>query len=198
MKKLIAVPVAMLVCAGAFGQGQIAYQNNSSTKVTLNGVAPTAASGVDIEEFYQIDSGGAAPAALTASGPLGNWIALPVTGIIAAGSGLFNGGTQTINTLNVGNTGSGQLVWLDVIGWNNVGAGATTYALSQSLSSAFGSSAVFAYTTGNPNAQPTPTTAPAITSSGFTSLPIVTTPEPATIALGAIGAASLFLFRRRK
>ncbi len=201
----------MLVCAGAFGQGQIAYQNNAATRVNqlnagqaLGGTTTvvTSASGVEIQLFYQIDSGGAAPPALNATGALGNWIGLATTGIQGIpGGGIFSGAVQTINSLNIGNTGAGQLVWLDFVGWNNSATATTLAAALGGGSTYFGSANVFAYTTGNPNTLPQPTSPGLITTASpgaFTGLTLNPIPEPTTIALGGLGAASLLLFRRRK
>jgi len=59
-----------------------------------------------------------------------------------------------------------------------------------------GVGAEFLNSMGNPN-PPTPT--PAVNTTGFNgNLILVPTPEPATIALGGLGAAALLLFRRRK
>jgi hypothetical protein len=206
MKKLITIPAAMLVCAGAYAQGQLAYSNNGSTRVmqTVGGVtsisAASTSSGVEIELFYQLDSGGAAPAAITSSGVLGNWEATQTTIIQAIpGGGEFNGPILNLADINVGNTGAGQTVWIDIVGWNN-----SQTSLANAVaggSSLFGSSAVFAQVTGNPNALPQPTAYGPLTTANpgaFTGLTLNPVPEPTTIALGGIGAAALLAFRRRK
>ncbi len=204
MKKLIAIPFSLLVAFSAFAQGQISYQNNSATLVMIpNGPgmsAATSADGIQIQMFYQVDNGGAAPAAINVSGALGNWIALGITGITAIpGGGIFSGGTQTVPSLNVGNTGPGQLVWLNLVAWNNnqpnlaaaLGGGSTLFLASN----------VFAYTTGNPNEQPTPTPPGPITTpspGAFTGLGIQIVPEPTSLAISAVGAAFFLFLRRRK
>jgi len=199
MKKLIIIPMTMLACAGAYAQGQLAYANNASTKVMLNpngtSTIATSASGVQVELFYQLDTGGAAPAAIGQSGALGNWEATSITGITTIpGGGQFSG-----PVLNLADIAGGATVWIDIVGWNG-----SAQSLSAALgggATLFGSSSVFAQVTANPNGSP-PTTPSKLTDaapgsfSGLVLTPLG--PEPTTLALGALGAASLLAFRRKK
>ncbi|HEX3797928.1 MAG TPA: PEP-CTERM sorting domain-containing protein [Verrucomicrobiae bacterium] len=201
MKKLTTIPVALFICIGAYAQGTIQYANNPGVpvKTTINGVTANANStgGDQVEMFYQIDNGGAAPAAITSmNGALGNWIATSVTPVLqppAGPTGVFDAPSVTLQNVPLGAT-----VWLEIVGWDN-NAASVAAALSGG-STLFGNSAVWSEGTGG--AGTPPATAPAITGAGqFTGMTLTAipnTPEPTTIALGALGAASLLAFRRKK
>jgi hypothetical protein len=204
MKKLIVIPMTMLACAGAYAQGQLAYANNSSTKVMLNptpanagsATVATSTSGVEVELFYQIDNGGAAPTGITSSGALGNWEGTQITGISTIpGGGIFSG-----PVLNLSDIAGGATVWIDIVGWNGSAQSLGAALAPGSATSLFGSSAVFAQVTANPNGTP-PTTPSKLTDAApgaFNGLTLNPIPEPTTMALGALGAVSLLAFRRKK
>jgi len=192
MKKLTMIPAALLICAGAYGQGQVSFNNGSTTKITvvggaLNGQSFTAANGWKVDLLYQTDSG-PAPAAVTAAGQLpSGWLDL---GAVAQSgpAGEFLTGKVTLPGLAVDTLG-----YFEVIAFNGSGTSAAT-ATSAGY---FGNSAVFTLTTTDPaNGSETPKS---LTSNpAFTAFSVVPVPEPTTIALGGLGAASLLLFRRKK
>src|SRR5262249_51657058 len=105
--------------------------------------------------------------------------------------GRFIGGTATTpNTTAAGaNAWFGVVVWKTSLGSYDAALGAPGYGN-------YGFSSIFQNGTGNRNA--VPPGAPAAMS-GFTGviLQAVPLPEPATTALGALGAAALLLRRRR-
>jgi len=199
MKKLTLIPAALMVCAGVYAQGSgtISIQNDTTTLVTstLGNVGPSA--GYKLELFYQIDNGGNAPTAINSSGALGNWQATQfgVFGFTPANlpqGGIFDPGIATLSGIP-----AGANVWLELIGWNNNAA--TLSAAQAGGATAFGYSQVWANGTGNVVVGSNPPGAPdgIIGPTQFTGLQIVA-PEPTTLALGAIGVASLLAFRRKK
>ena len=111
----------------------------------------------------------------------------PVVQLASSSNGGFsyNGGTGFAI-----NAASGQAYNVFVIGWN------ATYAdpfAAQAAGSAVGWSQVFSYTA------TTGVTQPALMSGSALPFGVISsTPEPGTMALAALGGASLLLFRRRK
>ncbi len=106
------------------------------------------------------------------------------------------GGAFTV----AGTSSGGGTVEIYVIGWSSLYADPFTAAANHS---AVGWSSVFNYSyVAGPNPGPagTPTTmaAAGLTPFGVASASVVVTPEPSTLALAALGGASLLLFRRRK
>jgi len=190
-----------MMCAGAFAQGTLTFQNATPNLVTItvNGTTSTASktgaapgNGIEIALYYQADTGGSAPAAIGANGAVGQWLLGGTTTLIPA-PGNFNGGTLALSGTS---SSIPTTVWIDIVGWNN---GATTIGTALGATGTanyFGSAAVFAQTLGVP--QGTPPSTPASIEPGFTGLNLQIIPEPTTIALGGLGAASLLFFRRRK
>ncbi len=215
LKKLITIPLSLLACASAYGQGEVSFDNSTLRGMpdcrvmeTVAGVTTVVNSsgGVKVAMFYQPDLGGAAPDPIGITGGLGSWEATSITGISALpGGGIFLGGIQVLPDINVGSTGPGAAVWVEILAWNN-NAASLSAALSGG-STLFGSSTVFAHLTDNYNGLPTPTYASPLTTAdpgAFTGLTLTAipdlavSPEPSTLALGGLGAAVLFFFRRRK
>jgi len=189
------------LCGSAFGQGTITFANSSSTLVTQGPVGGpyvnSPVGGATLQLFYLPDTGGAAPAALSFNGSglvnSAGWESAGATVGILPLAGRFSGGTRTTGADAAG----GSTVWLEVIGWSgtyaNVGAAIAGGGTTEML----GASVVWANATGNPAG--TPPGSPAGFNAGFTGVtltPIV--PEPSTMLLGGLGAAAMFLFRRKK
>jgi hypothetical protein len=200
MKKLTLIQAALMLCAaGAYAQGTIQYVNSVATAVTQQGAGVPA--GYKVEILYQVDNGGAAPAALTYanySTAISGWSLAGVTSVFntpASIQGVFSGTTQTLNGV-----AAGANAWLEIVAWNG---GASTLAAAVTTGTGtsatfFGNSTVWAEQTGNPGGSPAVPT-PSITGAGqFAGISTQPVPEPTTIALGGLGAASLLLFRRRK
>jgi hypothetical protein len=191
MKKLTIIPVALLACAAAYGQGTVGLNNNTATKVTAStGVSATAANGFEVDLLYQANNGGAAPAALTGTAPaLGNWL--------SAGVFAFQGapGQYQIGTVALPGIAFGANVWLETLAWNN-SSPTLAAALAGGPTELFGNSPVVTVVTPANSSIAPNTIGNAAGFSGFTASPLV--PEPTTLALGALGAASLLAFRRRK
>jgi hypothetical protein len=111
-----------------------------------------------------------------------------ITGFNTA-PGRFSGGTLTIPTTVAG--GGAALV---VRGWTGA---SLTWAGIDPLTDQAGYSSIFTLAaTGNPTTVPPGT--PASINPAFTGLTVVPIPEPSSMVLAGLGAASLLLFRRRK
>ena len=105
-----------------------------------------------------------------------------------------NGGIQYNSGLGFGVTGTspGATYTVYMISWPSAYA---TPAAAQTAGSAVGWSTPFQYTAVTSIGTPNPMASQAASFGTFVPAPI---PEPATMALAAIGGASLLLFRRRK
>jgi len=187
MKKLTIIPVALLACAAAYGQGQVGLNNNSATKVTVPGGAP-ASGGYEVELLYQANTGGQAPAAFSfqTNPVLGNWESAGVFAFVGA-PGQYQIGAVTLNGI-----AAGANVWVEVLAWNN---SETTMAAALAGSTLFGNSPVVTLATPPNSSVAPPTVGNAVGFSGFQVNPV---PEPTTMAIAALGAASLLAFRRKK
>jgi hypothetical protein len=103
--------------------------------------------------------------------------------------GRFSGGTVTIPTAVAG--GGAALV---IRGWT--GASLTWNGVDLATEMVGWSSIFTLASTGNPTTVPPGT--PASINPAFTGLTVVPVPEPSSMVLAGLGAASLLLFRRRK
>jgi len=111
-----------------------------------------------------------------------------VTGFNTA-PGRFSGGTLTVPTPVPG--GGAALV---VRGWTG---GSLTWAGRDLVTGQDGYSSIFTLAAlGNPTTVPPGT--PASINPAFTGLTLAPVPEPSSMVLAGLGAASLLLFRRRK
>jgi len=185
MKKILLTIAAAGLTAGAFGQGQVVFENASgSGYVTVQGGGNAAAGS------YQV-------ALLWFNGTSYQQIATYQTSASTDGPGFFYDGVVNVPTY----TATGTFY---VQGWQgNFANYAAALAAPPSANEHVGQSASFANQEGNPNATPIPGTPDPI--SGGTpaggwngNMVLVPIPEPTTIALGGLGAAALLLFRRRK
>jgi hypothetical protein len=183
MKKLIALVATLAVGATAFGQGSILF-NNVGTGVNSpvrdqNGVVIPAGVGFTVELFA-----GATADSLSA-----------VTGTTTfVAPGTFLGSQRVLTGL-----APGSYPFFEVRVWENQGGTFTSYEAARDGLAQFGSSNPFqlAGTTtglGNPTGVP-PSPAPALV--GMPSFNLTVIPEPSTYALLALGAAALFLRRRK-
>jgi hypothetical protein len=188
---ILAAAVLALASASSFAQGTISFLNTTTTLVTTNSGQSTgnatSAMGIKIQLFYQPDTGGSAPTAFSTLGAAGNWESLGSAGLTVGSplAGRFGPSTLTTGT-DVAAQGN---VWLMAVAWN--GGEATYGAITVPATSYAGYSAVWSQATGGGANGPVSTT-------GFAGLQLLPVPEPSTIALAGLGAASLLLFRRRK
>lgn len=181
MKKLIVLVATLAVGLNAYGQGSILF-NNVGTGVNapvrdMNDALIPAGAGFTVELLA-----GAAAGALT-----------PVSGTTTfVAPGTFLGSQRVLTGL-----APGSYPFFQVRVWENQGGTLTSYAAAQAAGAQWGQSLEFqlANTTaglGNPGGTP-PVPAPALV--GMTGFSLV--PEPSTYALLALGAAALFLRRRK-
>jgi hypothetical protein len=178
MKKLILAAAAMLVSIAAYGQGQVVINNrvlpDVNARLILAGTDPADGSQSSIGTTYSINLfGGPTGTAFAQLMPL-NPASTTLRG--AAGStaaGYFNGVTATIPNVDVGGKAD---IWLQV-----VAPGGATVNLGP-----------FTATLGGG------TTVPPNLALGTSPLSVSIVPEPATLALGALGFGALLVMRRRK
>jgi len=200
MKKLLlSLTVAALSVATTYGQGRVAFNNqstfNNADAITISAQNMGAAGGLAGQGIggnnYSVQLRWAAgtitgQAAFEAANPLasaaftGSGVFLANTGDLATFAGFFDAGT-------VANIGAPGTYTMQAQAWYNVGAGNANYATATGN---VGRSALF---TVNVTASPTP-----VNSTIFPGFQVSAVPEPSTFALAGLGAAALLLFRRRK
>jgi hypothetical protein len=196
MKKIttlmLAASVAMTVSSG-FAQGTITFQNNGTELLTIPGGASapvTGTSGIDVELFYQKNTGQAAPAAITASS-LGSWEGIATLATIGPIAGRFS--QSVVTGTDVAPAGN---VWLEAVAFNG-NQTSLQNALSSPNTTLVGFGNVFSQGTGDGGSVGAVSTAlNGLT--GFSVAALAPVPEPSTIVLGGLGAAALLAFRRRK
>ena len=185
MKKLLITALLALVSVGAFGQGQIIFNNNGSTLVTNMVTGLNAPSGTKAGLYMAVGLSQAA-GALTMQGATAA-VGVPL-------SGQFAGGTRT-TALPAGPVTVQVRAWFAA-----AGNPYTTYEQAQAAQA--GDSSVLlgtsALLSGNIAASPTP--AVTLLSLGLTSFGLsgVVVPEPSSIALGLLGLGAIAMFRRKK
>jgi hypothetical protein len=177
MKKLILAAAAMLVSIAAYGQGQVVINNrvlpDVNARLILGGTDPADGSASSIGTDYSINLfGGPTGTPFASLQPLS-----PASTTLrgAAGStaaGYFTGVTATVPNVDAGGKAD---IWLQVVapGGNKVNLGPFTATLGGG------------------------TVVPPNLALGASPL-AVTIPEPATLALGALGLGALLVMRRRK
>jgi hypothetical protein len=195
MKKLLTLTLLLGATAASFAQGVISWANTSSTLITLQGVGSLPVR-VDAGTTYSF---GLFLAPVGTAAPTGvndpNWqnvVAYALNSTAAAGAGrMLNPGNAT----NTAGFGPGTSVNFIVRAWQSSGGSDWTAAQAQGLL-AYGSSGLGTLIVGG-GAFPTPSAFGVATGQigGFTVVPV---PEPTSMVLAGIGAASLLLFRRRK
>jgi hypothetical protein len=219
--------IAALGIPSAFGQGTIVFGNTTTTKISTNSVVGGAATGLTSatttaggsENFYfalfystsQTSVSGSTAAVLGTNGVYAfnasGWVngsqsSLSTNGVAAgrfqpsspnsdgsASVSALTGGTSADFVVigwsaNIGSTVAALQAWLanpTSAGW--VGESAVSGTLTPGTLGSTGASGLFGTATG--------------LIPGWT-LGLVSVPEPGTLALAAIGGASLLLFRRKK
>lgn len=183
MKKTLAtiITVGALV-ASSYAQGTVTFNNSATTKVTiLDGTGARVdmpVGGGRVELLW---------AAVGTTDPL-LFSSVALTGFTTA-PGRFSGGAVTVPTTVAG--GPAALV---VRGWTG---SSLTWAGRDLVAGQDGWSSIWTQAaTGNPTTVPPGT--PVSILPGFTGLALNPVPEPSSMVLAGLGAASLLLFRRRK
>jgi len=181
MKKLIAMVGLVAVGLSAYGQGTVLFQNvgpglNAPVNLQAGGMVPAG------DSFTAELLVGTTASALT-----------PVTGTTGfAQAGYFLGGTKTLDGF-----APGSQPFFQVRVWENMGGTVASYAAATTAGVQYGSSLTFQLggsgSTASLGGGSPPLPAPALI--GMTGFSLV--PEPSTYALLALGAAALFLRRRK-
>lgn len=225
-KAILTIAVAAVAALSTYAQGLVIFNNTSTTRLSTNSVSGGAASGYASAAggqnyyyalFYSTSSstvnGSAASVTAPASG-VGTWVTSDsswtantvlgtnsTSGRFASSSPNADGST-TVQGLAAGTTANFVvLAWSSNIGTSLAAFEAWLTAPQEVAGQTYyiGESAVGSQTAGNGGSIPNPTlfgtVSPGIPS--FT-MGVVTVPEPGTLALAALGGASLLLFRRKK
>lgn len=183
----------MCVGASLYGQGQVTFANNSTTLVSTNATLI----GGGVGSAATTASGGTVKVALywgVASSSEAQLVQIGATAGISPVAGRINAGIYTTPVETV----AGASAAFQVRGWTG---GYATYEAAYAAATSgtqgilLGVSSVFSAVTGGAG---TPPGAPATLAGAIPSFTLVPVPEPSTIALAGLGAASLLLFRRRK
>jgi hypothetical protein len=189
MKKLVTTAACVMAAAAAFGQGTFSFNSNIGA---TPGVAP------DNSIFL---SNGTTPAdsPYQAEVAIGTGTTLSALTLYPASITAITGGYIFGPTLTITPSTPGSTVAFDILVWNS--ANGSTFAAASAVTGAvFGSSGVIqGYSLGGPNPTGGPTLIagnPAFNSFKLGSGTI--TPEPTTLALGAMGLGAMLLARRRK
>lgn len=176
-KTLLTILAVGALAASSFAQGTInvAYSTGGNT-VRIDGVAANSAANARVELLWAPQG----TTELSAFTPLG--------GLINVGTpiaGYFSGGTRTIQGI-----APGAIVAVYVRGFT-LASGA-----SYDVASVRGATPIFLFDTANPTAVPAE---PASNLNAvFPGLNLTAIPEPSSMAIAGLGAASLLIFRRRK
>jgi hypothetical protein len=196
MKKLLTLAALVGTAAMSFGQGQISWNNTAGTLISVNGasMSPSTSPATTYNfGLFIAPDGTAAPTGVNDA----NWQfvgAYAVNSTAAAGAGrLTNPGTATIAGYGIGTT-----VAFIIRGWQST-TGAGDWAAALPGLTAVGTSALGNALLGG-GAIPLPITfgTGAGQVGGFNITPTTIVPEPSSMVLAGLGAASLLLFRRRK
>ena len=196
MKKLIVIPISLLLCAEAQGQGDIIFNDSDTTKVFISngpmaGVVPPGAAGYRVDLFYQPNNGGAAPSQVPIfGGGLGNWLEFGTYPLMGPP------GEYLIGRVILPGITGGANVWLEVVGFDN---SATSLANALQVSTMIGITSVISLTTSDPAYPPTDQPTTLWSNPNFTALNLTPQiPEPCASALGGLGAATLLFLRPLK
>jgi|ERR1017187_857464 hypothetical protein len=225
MKKLTLIAAMSALAFGAFAQGTIVANNSGTTLFQTNGAAAGGAVG---SFYFALLTGGeytGSNPSTQLSSLLSTWTFTGVIGTNTATAGRLSSGSGLgVTMLSQANWPVYQTNSFIEIGWSS-SLGTSFSAISSNIVFAvangnvwstagfFGISAVGDQTAGgtDPN---TLATVPApnifgaaangvgginqIQGGGFNMLAVTATPEPGTLALAALGGASLLMFRRKK
>ena len=187
----------------AFAQGQVNFANGSTSLVSTNTVrngVPTGPAGGPIPSFYYAlfySTTATTVATMTQLGSLG-------TNTVTAGR--LTGGTGSANAPVLTGVGIGANVNIILAGWsanlgNNYTVAANIAANPAGFPGGYFGQSLLATMVAGGGATPIPTVMGTIAGSqipGFLLNALDPVPEPGTMALAALGGASLLLFRRKK
>jgi len=204
IKSLLVGLASVGVAVSAFSQGQVNFLNGSTSlvQVDLGGGgsnvvnAPSSVYGTRVQLYYSLT------APTVASSAANSWDTTGWTAVSAIGTAVTAGGRFSVSsTLTIPGSVGGATVWLEAICWTGTANTAAT-AVSTLSSALQGGSEVGGYgwsqlvgdPAGTPPGTPVKTDA---SMNALGNLVLRPVPEPSTIALAGLGAASLLLFRRK-
>jgi len=224
MKKFLTIITVIAGAYGASAQGFVNFNNSvsASTKVSINsvpggpatGLTPAGAGNFYYELFFSKNSASQAGAGTIPSATPGSLATSFVTGDANWTDGLAGAASSSTagrvlggaNEVVTGVAGASSANFV-IIGWS-ANIGSTVAALEAYLanptplaSTAYvGESQIANLTLGDGGNTSTPNLMTGTTIPGFVlgAIAPVTTPEPTTIALGVMGAASLLALRRKQ
>jgi len=196
MKKLIAISTVALTLASvsAFAQGTIAFANSSASRIyaadALSATALGIASGPGTTAFVPAGNSTLRVGLYFASTENGTYTqAGDAATFSAISAGRFSGGNIAIPGVP-----GGSSAWFQVRVWEaSYGA---NYEAASSAAMAGGRGSILGLS--NSQNLTTGTLTPTVLSTGLQSFGVTAVPEPSTIALGLLGLAGLFVFRRRQ
>jgi len=177
--------VGMVAALPALGQGTLTFSTTptyvktpAAGALVTNGAGGAALTGSTFwaQLYYSTTAGGT----FTKFGTARNFL----TG---AGAGFVSGGT-----VQVPGVAEGANVFIQMKAWE--GAAGSSFESVQTAKGKIGTSNTIVVGLGGPNLSPPKTPG---TLDGMAGFAIVAVPEPSTIALGLLGAAGLFLRRRK-
>lgn len=183
---------AVAAVASSYGQGTITFQNTTATLVQKwtspvdSTLITVPASGGKVELLW-------APVGSSLGATLLDFGAFQVAGATANinPAGRYIGGTRTVGTS--GNAGG--IYAVVVRGWTGA---ALTWNDAVAGGAMLGRTTVWTIDTGDPTTTPAGSPAVLSTATGFSGFTLQPVPEPTSMALAGLGAASLLIFRRRK
>jgi hypothetical protein len=175
MKKTILTAACAMAAIGTFAQGTITMSNNNDIFAPGGTVdLGPASGGTYVAELVEVPGGEVA------------------SSICPVNAGFFFGPAATSGLVTV-NVAPGAALTYQIEVWDT--AYASSYAAALGVSTPGSLAGISQPFTENVNSA---LPAPPNTGINFPSFSVSQTPEPTTLALGALGAASLFLIRRRK
>jgi hypothetical protein len=220
-KTLLALTIAIGFVGSTYAQGIVLFNNSNGTKISTNTVVAGAATGlaggaVTPEGSFYYALFASSTAAATVGGQAGaqvggsgvyafnqaGWTFQAYGTNTSAGGRFVSAASDALSQTSLTFAG-GNAATFSVIGWSaNIGstvAALQAYLLNPTFYAFVGSSAVGSATPGISGSTPAAGlfgASPLIP--GFTLGLVPPVPEPGTMALAALGGASLLLFRRKK
>jgi hypothetical protein len=202
-KTLLTLALVGLTAASSFGQGKILFGNDSLHLYTIEGINGDPSGPIPVSP---LPSGLSLVAALYAGTSAGSMTLQ--TSFVLSGSDWLSAGRQANKNVILtgvpgGAAASFQIVLVDsaAVRPNTVAGAAANDAAFRALftgNTYFGTSGLFTAVPGSSLAYPNIATAASSSTWAAGPVSVTPVPEPSSMVLAGLGAASLLLFRRRK